>query len=263
MPKMPNIPSSKLERRTMAQEFRVSSDAAPVIEGYACKFNVFSEDFGGWRETIAASAFDACLATSPDVRGLFNHDPNLVLGRTAAGTLKIKTDETGIFYSIDPPNTQVARDLMVSMKRGDINQSSFAMICDEAAWEWDEKTDTATRTIMKAQLFDVSPVTYPAYPDATSGVRSLRSLRSLLPEMPKEVRSHMATRAAATDMCSCDCAECVAGNCADCTAEDCNADGCTCDPNRSKTPGAPTLLTADEVGDLRMRLRIAEVRARL
>lgn len=165
----------KLERRFLSQgELRVKKDdSGQKIAGYATKFTpAMSEDLGFFREQIDPHAFDACLAANPDVRGLWNHDANHVLGRTIAGTLRLSTDATGLFYEIDPPATNVAKDLMISMERGDVTQSSFGFICIEDTWR-EDADGNYIRTVLKAELFDVSPVTFPAYPDATSGVRAL------------------------------------------------------------------------------------------
>src|SRR4051812_40047201 len=111
------------ERRTFAVgELRVDAAQgamAPKISGHAAMFEVMSEDLGGFREKIAAGAFTKTLQGA-DVRALFNHDANIVLGRNKAGTLRMKEDLTGLAIEIDPPDTQQARDLMVSMARGDI-----------------------------------------------------------------------------------------------------------------------------------------------
>jgi len=140
-----------------------------VIAGYAAKFNALSEELWGFREQIAPGAFDDVLAD--DVRALFNHDPNFVLGRTTSKTLAISVDQTGLRNEIMPPDTQWARDLMTSMKRGDITQQSFAFTVKNDSWEWNKETDLVTRTILKLErLYDVSIVTYPAYPQTTAQV---------------------------------------------------------------------------------------------
>lgn len=185
--------SNKMERRYLAHEFRVSDDATPTIYGYAAKFGVRSEDLGGWVEVLSPTCFDACLATNPDVRALFNHDPNLILGRTSAGTAKLTKDATGLAFEVIPPDTQAARDLIVSMRRKDINQSSFAFTCDNAVWSYDEVSGLEIRTVLAATLYDVSPVTYPAYAQATSGVRCLPA------DVPVEVRSRLESRAIPKD----------------------------------------------------------------
>ncbi|QXE85979.1 HK97 family phage prohead protease [Geomonas nitrogeniifigens] len=166
------------ERRAVTLELRAGgSAAAPMIRGHAALFNSPSELLCGcFREIILPGAFTDALATS-DVRALFNHDPNMILGRTAAGTLRLKEDETGLAIEIDPPDTTCGRDLQISMKRGDVNQMSFGFTIAEDGDEWTRDPDGTgnwTRTISKVErLYDVSPVTYPAYPETDCAVRSL------------------------------------------------------------------------------------------
>jgi len=149
------------------------SDGNITICGYAAVFDMLSEPLGGWREQIAAGAFNDCLGD--DVRALFNHDASAVLGRTVSKTLRIAQDSRGLKYEVDLPDTQAARDLVTSIERGDVSQSSFAFRVAPNGDRWDENDDGVyIRTITKvARLYDVSPVTYPAYPDASVGLRSL------------------------------------------------------------------------------------------
>ncbi len=157
-------------------ETRESDDGPAKIVGYAAVFNSMSEDLGGFREKIAPGAFKGALKDS-DTRALFNHDSNLVLGRASAGTLRMKEDDTGLHVEIDPPDTSFARDLMVSIERGDITQQSFGFTIKEDEWE-DLDGDNPVRTLTKiGRLFDVSPVTFPAYPDTEVAVRSLKQAR--------------------------------------------------------------------------------------
>ena len=128
---------------------------------------------GGFKEIIAPGAFDDVLGD--DVRALINHDGNLILARTTSGTLQLSTDEMGLRYEFTIPETSYGKDLAVSMERGDITQSSFAFTVSDDSWETIDGEDV--RTITKvARLFDVSPVTYPAYPDANDLVIAQRSL---------------------------------------------------------------------------------------
>jgi len=151
-------------------EIRAEGDQS-VVAGYASVFDTLSDNLGGFREKIAKGAFDAVLGD--DVRGLFNHEPSAILGRTKSGTMRLKVDARGLHYEIDLPTTTVANDLKESMKRGDITQSSFAFNVDEDKWGEDED-GRIIRTITKfKRLFDVSPVTYPAYPDASVGLRRM------------------------------------------------------------------------------------------
>ncbi len=139
--------------------------------GHAAVFGQATE-IGGWfREQVEPGAFKSSIKKD-DVRALFNHDPNFVLGRNTAGTLTMSEDETGLKVSIDPPDTQFARDLAISIARGDINQMSFSFQVLEEEWKMGEKKELDLRTIKKARLFDVSPVTFPAYEGTDIAVRS-------------------------------------------------------------------------------------------
>lgn len=162
------------EVRFLSLEMRVKADEnePKKIVGYAAKFDSLSEEMWGFREQIAPGAFGDALKVS-DVRALFNHDPNYILGRQSAGTLQLSEDDVGLFYEITPPDTQWARDITASIERGDIKESSFAFSMSGGVEEWDDSATPAIRTIRAiGALYDVSPVTYPAYPSATSGVRS-------------------------------------------------------------------------------------------
>ena len=152
-------------------------DGSITITGHAAVFNQMSSDLGGFREIIAPDAFSNVL--NDDVRALVNHDPNLLLGRTTSGTLRLEQTEKGLQYSFDVPDTTYGRDLVISMERGDITQSSFAFTIESDTWETTE--DGEVRTINKVkQLYDCSPVTYLAYPtsdDLTLAQRSLAIYR--------------------------------------------------------------------------------------
>ena len=162
------LDSIKIERRAD------DPDGVPVrIVGHAAVFNQLSEDFGGWRERIAPGAFSEALGD--DVRALFNHNPDWLLGRTRSKTLRLDQDRTGLAIDIAPPDTQLVRDLVLApMDRGDLSQMSFAFSGAESAWE--ETPDGIVRTIVKvSRLWDVSPVTYPAYAQTEVGMREFRA----------------------------------------------------------------------------------------
>ena len=113
------------------REFRMESaeQNGNTIRGYAAVYNSDSEWMGGFYEQIATGAFDGVMDN--DVRAYFNHDENLLLGRVSSGTLRISTDKRGLFYEVDLPNTTYANDLAELMKRGDVNQSSFAFLIEQ------------------------------------------------------------------------------------------------------------------------------------
>lgn len=157
------------ETRVFNIELREDGDGKPpVIEGYAANYNQPSEDMG-FIEYIETGAFSKAVGRD-DVRALFNHDSNYVLGRNRSGTLELIDDPVGLRVAITPPDTQWAADLMHSMKRGDINQMSFAFgVMDE---EWGTENKYPKRTIKDVKLYDVSVVTFPAYPSTTAALRS-------------------------------------------------------------------------------------------
>jgi hypothetical protein len=149
-------------------EVREADGDEMVLEGYAAVFNS-ETDLGAFREVIKPGAFDDVMDN--DVRALINHDPNLVLGRTTNGTLKLEQDERGLKYRVELGKQQYAKDFYESVKRGDISQSSFAFTIDKQSWN-EERT---VRSVDKVrQLLDVSPVTYPAYSAATVQARDLQ-----------------------------------------------------------------------------------------
>ena len=149
------------------REFRMENAEyeGNTIRGYAAVYNSDSEWMGGFYEQIARGAFDDVLDN--DTRAYFNHDENLLLGRVSSGTLRIGTDARGLYYEVDLPNTSYANDLVELMKRGDVNQSSFAFLIERDRWE--ERDGKTYRIIEKvSRLLDVSPVSQPAYESATS-----------------------------------------------------------------------------------------------
>ena len=143
-----------------------------ILRGYAAVFDRLSLNLGGFREKIAVGAFDKVMDN--DVRAVFNHDINMILGRSSAGTLRLTTDDEGLAYEIDLPNTSYARDLHESVTRGDIKENSFKFAVMRDSWSYDEETGGEIRTIEEvARLMDVGPVSFPAYPDATIAIRSM------------------------------------------------------------------------------------------
>ncbi len=161
------------EFRAYPFEIRANKDS-PELIGHAALFEVLSEDLGGFREKIRKGAFEKTIQTD-DIRALFNHDPNYVLGRNINGTLELSEDETGLLVKIKPPETQFAKDLIKQIERGDISQMSFGFIVNVDEWDTTDK-DNPIRTLVDASLFDVSPVTFPAYPQTDIGVRMAKDV---------------------------------------------------------------------------------------
>jgi HK97 family phage prohead protease len=166
------------ERRSLLEPVEARADeAGRKIGGYGAVFNSETVIGNEFREQIAPGAFAKAL--KGDIRSFFNHDSAMILGRTKSGTLRVWEDDRGLRYEVDLPDTQAGRDLAVSMERGDVDGSSFSFRVTKQSW--DESRDMPLRTIEEMELFEVGPVTMPAYDDATVALRSLEDTR-------KEVR---------------------------------------------------------------------------
>lgn len=157
------------------KEIRINeSDAGMCIEGHAAVFDSWSETLGGifpFKEKVRKGAFAESIGRD-DIRALFNHDPNYVLGRNRAGTLELEEDDVGLRVRITPPDTSWARDITTSIRRGDISQMSIGFVVEDD--EWSSKDGIDTRELKKVRLFDVSPVTFPAYTATDVGVRAMQ-----------------------------------------------------------------------------------------
>ncbi len=166
------MPEFSLERRFFNTELRMEGQGEQrQIVGFGAMFNRLSEDLGGFREMILPEAFTDTL--TDDVRGLFNHDPNLILGRTLAETMTLEETPEGLIYRITPPETSYAQDLIMSMERGDVNRSSFGFRVLEESWKHPtEDQPLPVRVLHKVRLYDTGPVTFPAYPETSAEVRS-------------------------------------------------------------------------------------------
>lgn len=152
-------------------EVRTDDNGKKTVVGYGAVFNSLSNDLGGFKEIISSGAFEGRL--EDDVRFLINHD-GMPLGRTKSGTLDLSVDDRGLKYEVELPDTQTGRDLIISMERGDITQSSFAFIVEDDSWA--DADGQVVRTIHKvSRLFDVSAVTYPAYEEASVALRSMEN----------------------------------------------------------------------------------------
>ena len=164
-----------------ALELRQVDGQQPRIAGYAVVFGSWSEvmvDGRGrpFRERFAAGAFDRALAAGPDIRALWNHNTDLPLGRVRNGTLQVGTDGAGLRFELAPPDTSWGRDAIESIRRGDVSGVSFAFSTKREggdAWEKPGADGIAQRTVLDADLYEVSPVTFPAYPATSVGVRSV------------------------------------------------------------------------------------------
>lgn len=174
------------ERRSLAVALRLvepENGGLPRIGGRAVPYGPASQtlwdwEFGQFIERFDRGAFAESLARGDDVLGRFEHEGGLqLLGRTGNGTVLLEDREDGLYYEIDPPDTSAGRDVVVLVRRGDVWGSSFAFTVPEGGDTWRRVSDLLwERTVHRANLVDVAPVTSPAYLDTSTAVRSLRAL---------------------------------------------------------------------------------------
>ena len=165
-----------MERRILAvADLKLAVRAAGegksrTVRGYAAVFNTLSVSMWGFRKKIAPGAFADSLANEDDVRALWNHDTNWPIGRKKAGTLRLAEDETGLAVEIDLPASQAGDNFLAMIERGDVDQMSFGFRTVEDRWDIDAE-EQVIRTLQQVKLYEVSPVTFPAYPDTSIGMR--------------------------------------------------------------------------------------------
>lgn len=174
----------EIERRYFeGAELRAQEDAgSQKIVGYAAIFNVRSHViWGAFQEVIAPGAFADTLGMD-DIRALWQHDTAQVLGRNRANTLALSEDDKGLRVEIAPPATQAGRDAVESISRGDVDGMSFGFTVPPGGDTWFEDVDgMIIRTLLKVKLWEVSPVTFPAYPQTDVGMRDHFGAK---PELP-------------------------------------------------------------------------------
>lgn len=145
-----------------------------TVGGYAAKFNRPSQNLGGFVEKIDPAAFNRSRGNGwPDVMARYNHDDNMLLGTTGAGTLRLDVDNVGLLYDVDLPQSR--GDVFELVERRDVGKSSFAFrVIGDQGDEWGlSDQNFPQRTLLSVELVDVAPVNVPAYTDTTSAVRSL------------------------------------------------------------------------------------------
>lgn len=168
----------KTETRAISQPATITE--GKTVEGYAAVFHNPEDRGTEYRlcddiiERIDAQAFQRAIAEKQPCRCLVNHDPNYRLGRVDKGTLRLKTDERGLKYEADIPDTQVGRDTATDLNNGNLDGSSFSFAVVGQRWEDVKRGDDymTIRTITDVDLYDVGPVGFPAYEATTAGIRS-------------------------------------------------------------------------------------------
>ena len=165
-----------IELRTITVEgfeVREDDDGHITVAGHAAIFDQPSVDLGGFIERVARGAFSKSLGG--DVRALFNHDPSQILGRTKSRTLRVSEDQRGLAVEIDMPDTVIGQTVVSAIRRGDISEMSFGFRTIEDEWTHfhDDPNKLSERLLKEVELRDVSPVTFPAYPQTDIALRSL------------------------------------------------------------------------------------------
>ena len=169
-----------MKEKRKTKEFRAITEndgSLRKIVGYAAVFDKPSEDLG-FIEYVRKGAFKKAISKS-DARALFNHDTDtLPLGRQSSGTLVLREDVNGLYYEILPPDTQTARDLMTSIDRGDVKESSYGFTVAVDEWDFKDPDNTKRTIIEVAEIFDVSPVVFAAFNDTTVALRKMAEERN-------------------------------------------------------------------------------------
>lgn len=163
------MPQRLLERRNITVEVESRAKGSNIyVEGYAAMFEKRSSNLGGFVEQVMPTAFNKTIKEA-DVRALWNHDAQYLLGRTSSKTLELSVDGSGLYYRALLPNTSYGRDLAELLERRDVRESSFTFFNIQDNWGLTEE-GYPERSLMEVGLIDVAPVTFPAYSDATSGI---------------------------------------------------------------------------------------------
>ncbi len=172
-----------VELRARTIEVRAAENDGRTVEGYAALYDN-TTDMGWYNERVAPGAFDG--SDMKEVRALFNHNPDHVLASVRGGTLNLEIDERGLKFRFSLPNTAIGNDLVEMVSRGDVSQCSFAFRVEEQEWKVSDDDGPDLRSITKiGDVYDVSLVTYPAYPDTSVALRSKPTK-----EEPKEEPLH-------------------------------------------------------------------------
>lgn len=155
-------------------EVRDGDEKPPRIVGHPIRYDVWSVDLGGFKERIVRGAARKTIGEA-DIRVLFNHDPNIILGRNRSGTASFTEDSVGVLMDTTPPETQLVRDMVLEpLRRKDINQMSFGFRSIQDEWREPKKVGGLwERDIHELQMFDGSVVTFPAYTQTDAAVRAL------------------------------------------------------------------------------------------
>ncbi len=211
---------------------RTTADGSKQVAGYAVIFNSQSLDLGGFTEIVAPTALDRTLRENPDVLALRDHKQELLLGRTTANTLELRTDDKGLAFTLTLPKTQIGDDTAENVRLRNLTGCSFGFSCVDDSWAADENGNVM-RTLLDVDLWEISLTSFPAYQDTSVATRSRAA----------EMRSKLSTRGVDDtqlgddsdpddvddddDGCECICSACQTDDCMRCTNRDCRDENCS------------------------------------
>lgn len=183
---MPNKPQVEVRAFPQKLEFREAKKDGIIgtLSGYAVIFGAESRDFGGWREVITRGAFTESIQKT-DIRMLYQHQPHMVMARQAAGNLRISEDERGLLFEADLVDTMVNRDAWTNIRAGNIDAMSFGMPTASIVRSWSQKDGYDLCTITRADIIEVSPVTWAAYEATEVAARNHEDFRAQVRDQHK------------------------------------------------------------------------------
>lgn len=179
---MPDTNKKELRYLNIEETRAVEDNGKRTIGGYAAVFWKYSEDLGGFKERIAKGAFKDSVA-SDDIRSLWNHNFDILLGRTRSNTLRLFEDDFGLGFDLDLPDTSAGRDTFELVKRGDVSGVSFGFTVNKETWEFKGEDEPSLRTLLDIKLYEISPTPFPAYTQTQVGIRSFNEI--LQENLPK------------------------------------------------------------------------------
>lgn len=175
-------------------ELRIErSEGKPAkMVGYAARYNSLSKDLGGFRERILPGAFSGTIEKGADVRALVDHDSSKLLGRTSAGTLRLGTDDRGLWFQLDMPDTQYSRDTQALVDRGDIRGMSFGFKVPKGGDRFTRENEGAIRELTNVDLKEITVTSIPAYNETSLHMRIDPDLAGRIPPAPTPARASAA-----------------------------------------------------------------------
>jgi HK97 family phage prohead protease len=161
----------KVEKRFNSNHEVRTEGETRKIKGYAAVFNAFAEIGDRFREKIAPGAFAESLSKD-DIRALWSHNPDWIIGRNKNGSLKLQEDQHGLGFELELPDTTIGRDTFENVRSGLVTGVSFGFRVLKDSWERGQEGKPHIRTLELVELIEISPVAFPAYEQTHVAARS-------------------------------------------------------------------------------------------